>query len=77
MRGSGHRAPGTGEFGGKDGTGGTPSSAPEAIDDGSQPADAERTSGFQPLTALLLGSLGLLAIGLALFGLRFAGRRLR
>ena len=30
-----------------------------------------------PLNPLVLGSLGLLALGLALFGLRFAARRLR
>ena len=36
-----------------------------------------RTSTFSPVSVLLAGSFGLLALGLVLFGLRFAARRIR
>lgn len=38
---------------------------------------AERLDTISPANPLLLGSFALLAVGLLLFGLRFAGRRLR
>jgi hypothetical protein len=52
-----------------------------AIDDG-QPTEnrddaGQRLAISQPPNLLVVGSLGLLALGLALFGLRFAARRLR
>ena len=72
------------EFGAKDGntatgapaiavTGGNPTAAPhEAIDAGGRVNDSTITTN-----PLLIGSLALLALGLLLFGLRFASRRLR
>jgi hypothetical protein len=38
---------------------------------------AERLQAAAPANPLLIGSLALLALGIALFGLRFAARRLR
>lgn len=53
--------------------GGTPTQAPSAADLGAR-ADALTTTATNPL---LIGSFALLAVGLLLFGLRFASRRLR
>lgn len=71
------------EFGAKDGNGAT--SAPEIAVAGSAQTEAPRgaTDAAAPLNRtsppnlLFVGSLGLLAVGLLLFGLRFASRRLR
>lgn len=46
-------------------------------DDGAADRDLERLSGTAGPNLLVIGSLGLLAFGIALFGLRFAARRLR
>lgn len=49
-------------------------------DDGRLDSSAEQTRRAAPMpatSAILAGSLGLLAVGLLLFGLRFAGRRIR
>jgi hypothetical protein len=56
-------------------TGSTTSTGGEgnAADDG----NGRLTEASSSLNPLMLGSLGLLALGLALFGLRFAARRLR
>lgn len=71
-------APGNGEFGTKDNTGGTaPSSPPAPAIDGDPSDGSGRASVAGPASLLLVGSLALLAIGLALFGLRIVGRRLR
>jgi len=43
---------------------------------GGEAADDGRQAASRPLNVLLIGSLGLLAAGLVLFGLRLAGRRL-
>jgi anti-sigma factor RsiW len=61
------------EFGAKGGSVG--SDAPRAQGEGSDGSGA-LTSMVAP-SPLLLGSLALLGLGLALFGLRYAGRRLR
>ena len=50
--------------------------ADDTGNDGNQ-VTSERISATSPPNLLLLGSFGLLAAGLVLFGLRFAGRRLR
>jgi hypothetical protein len=66
----------TGGTAGNDGDGTTRDLATYGADLGSTPT-ATPTSQPSPPNLLLLGSLAFLAVGLALFGLRFAGRRLR
>ena len=50
---------------------------PDAFDNGAAGANQPLRVGGTPVNPLALGSLALLAAGLALFGLRFAARRLR
>ena len=70
------------EYGVKDGTstppdvaiaGSNSTQAPEAVDD----MAGRLRASVSPPSPLFLGSIALLALGLLLFGLRFAGRRLR
>jgi hypothetical protein len=63
---------------------GSPTGGPQAavggdagIGSGGNPSTPERTVQESPPNLLLIGSIALLAVGLLLFGLLFAGRRLR
>jgi hypothetical protein len=71
-------APGTATPGTKDGSAsGAPERASGGVDNGTDQSALERAATTSPQNMLLIGSIGLLAAGLVLFGLRFAGRRLR
>jgi hypothetical protein len=68
------------EFGSKDGASSPPDVAVDGGVDAETPGadDASgRLASAYPPSPLFVGSLALLALGLLLFGLRFAGRRLR